>query len=358
MKKLLIIDGNNFLWRAVCVLRQTITNEECFDVSGAWHCVRMFARLIHEWVPDIAIIVWDGDPVHKKAVLPTYKHYRRINKDPNREHYMHNIAERVRAAILMVQKLCDLIGIINIEIKESEADDIIGALVYETDIFSDDYRRILITNDRDYLHYVDNAIVQFQKQERITVSSKNYSSMLSFLYNLHEYQKFNHHMHKLFHALLGDKSDDVATYKGIGEKTAADVVRLLYQYFPNFYFNTFKKVKNQMLRLLPLSSPTSLDNITWRRGFVGALRTIKKMEREDNFRLLEFNFWFLNPRTWIKKYAKEALLNYVLEVHPFDPVEFNSFFQFLTVPPENYYTLFKGQCERTYQNMEPLFQRI
>lgn len=97
-----------------------------------------------------------------------------------------------------------------------EADDILGSLARK---YSKDYDVCIVTGDKDLLQLLDENIC-------VTLPGKTFSDMR--IYTPKEFiERFGFEPEKYidFKALVGDTSDNIKGAKGIGEKTATDLIK-------------------------------------------------------------------------------------------------------------------------------------
>ena len=81
MKRHLIIDANNLLYRAFYISSGEGRDKKGNPVGGIFHCLRMFNLLIIKYKPTNIIICWDeGKSKERLKIYPEYKQQREKNR--------------------------------------------------------------------------------------------------------------------------------------------------------------------------------------------------------------------------------------------------------------------------------------
>ena len=203
--KLILIDGNNIAYRAFYALPQTIATSAGIITNAVYGFTTMVLKLIEDNKPDYIITAFDS-----KA--PTFRH----------ELFKEYKAQRIKMPdelILqfpLIKEVLETLNIKCIEYDGFEADDIIASL---TSKLKDDFIEILIVSgDKDILQLVGGNIkvmalkkgmtdtVTYDKKgvmEKLGVTPEKIKDLL---------------------ALMGDSSDNIPGIKGIGPKSALDLL--------------------------------------------------------------------------------------------------------------------------------------
>lgn len=205
-KPVILIDGMNLAYRAHWAYRKLKyrTLEKIIDVSIYYGMVEMLKSWMHRngWVPEKLIIFWDGDrhPERLKS-YPGYKGKRDKKRD-SRKH------KRFLRRVDKVRKMFYYLGVAQAWDKEVEGDDMCYLLVKEYVKFN---RIVIISGDRDFDQLVNYDVTVFDPgKDRITVpalvGAHNYGLNVNQLVDLK--------------CLLGDTSDCIQGFRGIGESKA------------------------------------------------------------------------------------------------------------------------------------------
>lgn len=209
MKKVVLIDGNNILFRsyyATAYGGNILRNSKGFPTNALYGFINMINKIIHEEKPEYMMIAFDKGKTfrHEK-----YKNY----KDGRKE-----TPEELKEQFPVAKELTRAMGISCIEIDNYEADDIIGTFAKEVDR-DDDFVATIISSDKDLLQLIsDDVEVKLLKTNDFIRMNK---STFYDVYGLEPIKMID------LKALMGDSSDNIPGVKGIGEKTA---LNLLHKY--------------------------------------------------------------------------------------------------------------------------------
>jgi DNA polymerase-1 len=206
--KIIIIDGNALLHRSFHALPPTISTKSGEIVNAVYGFTSFLIKAIRDIKPEYAVLTMD-----KKA--PTfrnklYKEYKAKRKKAPDELYMQ---------IPRIKEVAKAFNIPIFELDGFEADDIIGTIAEKIKKNKLNAKSIIITGDMDTLQLVDNEYTN------VYAMSRGLSD--SVLYNKEKVQeklKINPEQIVDYKALRGDPSDNIPGVKGIGEKTAVELL--------------------------------------------------------------------------------------------------------------------------------------
>ena len=205
-KAVILVDGMNLAHRAYWAYRKLKhkTLEKVIDVSIYYGMVAMLKTWLqrNNWQPEKLVIFWDGDlhPERLKS-YPDYKKKRHDKRD-KRKH------SKFMKKVARVQRLFYFMGVAQAWDTQVEGDDMCYLLVKEYIAFN---RIIIISGDRDFDQLVNHDVTVFDPgRDRITVpglvGAHNYGLNVNQLVDLK--------------CLLGDHSDNISGFRGIGESKA------------------------------------------------------------------------------------------------------------------------------------------
>lgn len=196
MKKLLLIDGSSYFYRAFHAL-PPLTNSKGQPTGAIYGVVNMIKRLLTDYTPDYIAVIFDAKGENFRHTLyPDYKAHRPPMPDD------------LRSQFEPMLQLIESMGL-PIIVKESvEADDVIATLAHYAE--KNGWQTLISTGDKDMAQLVNehttliNTMTQtlFDRQkviEKFEVSPEQIGDYLS---------------------LLGDKVDNVPGVAGVGQKTA------------------------------------------------------------------------------------------------------------------------------------------
>ena len=227
MKNIILVDGNNLLFRsyyATAYSGTLLKNSKGFPTNALYGFISMMNKIILEEQPTYIAVAFDTGKNFRKEKYDFYKEGRK--KTP----------EELRMQEPYARKILDAMGIPYFELAPYEADDIIGtfAKMVEED---PDFVGTIISSDRDLLQLVSPQL------EMKLLKQKDYIR-----YNPESFKKdYGIEPIKIIDmkALAGDASDNIPGVRGIGEKTALNLLSL-YGSLEGIYENIDKiKGKNQ-----------------------------------------------------------------------------------------------------------------
>ncbi len=221
MKKIVLVDGNNLLFRSYYATAYTgniMRNKEGFPTNGVYGFVNMINKIISEEKPEYMMVAFDIGKTFRHEKYERYKDGRRETPDD------------LKVQFPVAKKILTAMGIKYLECAGYEADDIIGtiSLWCEKD---PEYEALIVSSDKDLLQLIsDETVVKLLKtKDYIWMDKKTFNDTYGF---------DPIHMIDL-KALMGDASDNIPGVKGIGEKGAIKLVSE-YKTIDNIYENIDK----------------------------------------------------------------------------------------------------------------------
>ncbi|MHB1275518.1 MAG: DNA polymerase I [Candidatus Humimicrobiaceae bacterium] len=203
--KLILIDGNNIAYRAFYALPQTIATSAGIMTNAVYGFTTMVLKLIEDNKPEYIITAFDS-----KA--PTFRH--ELFKEYKAQRI--KMPEELILQFPLIKEVLEALNIKCIEYEGFEADDIIASLASKLE---DDFDEILVVSgDKDILQLVGGNIkvmalkkgmtdtVTYDKEgviEKLGVTPERIKDLL---------------------ALMGDSSDNIPGIKGIGPKSAVELL--------------------------------------------------------------------------------------------------------------------------------------
>ena len=231
MEKVILVDGNNLMFRsyyATAYSGSLMKNKEGFPTNALFGFVNMMNKIIAEESPKYIAVAFDVGKTFRHDSYTEYKGGRIETPDDLKRQFP------------KAKEILDAMGIKYLECPGYEADDIIGTLAKMVDE-NDEYIATIVSSDKDLLQLISDEVdVKLLKQkDYILMDEKVFFDT----YGLEPIRMID------LKALMGDPSDNIPGVKGIGEKTA---LNLLHEYktVDNLYDNidTVKgKVKDKLL---------------------------------------------------------------------------------------------------------------
>jgi len=201
MKKTLIIDSNNLIYRIFYMNRARGTDVNTLLVF--LRCIRSYVELIDG--ADEIIAVWDsrlcrGEPNFRRtATTADYKG----NRDHDGLEEAHAYDEHIQQALVSL-------GGFNMFPRRMEADDVIAWLTHT----KTDRKITIVTVDKDMYQLINENVSVYTPIKKIMVNNNNFTEITGCTQ-----QDFLH-----IKALTGDKSDNIPGVPRVGEKTAKKII--------------------------------------------------------------------------------------------------------------------------------------
>lgn len=209
MKKIILVDGNNLMFRsffATSSMGNLMINSKGYPTNALYGFTNMINKIVDEEKPEYMAVAFDIGKSFRHEKYGEYKAGR--NATPN----------ELLVQLDKVKELLDAMGIRYVSLANYEADDIIGTLskiAYD----DKDFDALVVSSDKDLLQLINEEVVVKH------LKSKDYIR-----YDLDKFRE-DYGIDPIrmidLKALMGDASDNIPGVKGIGEKTA---LKLLQQY--------------------------------------------------------------------------------------------------------------------------------
>jgi 5'-3' exonuclease len=213
MAPLMLLDSASLYFRAYFgIPPESMTSPDGKPVNAVRGLLDMIARLVRARHPASLVACMDADwrPAFRVAAIPSYKEHR-ANPDGSEQ-----VPDALNAQIPVITEVLAAAGVAMASAKGFEADDVIGTLAARADGPVE-----VVTGDRDLFQLVDDArgvsilytargigrlqvIDEAAVTERYQIPGRGYAA---------------------FAALRGDPSDGLPGVPGVGEKSAAALVR-------------------------------------------------------------------------------------------------------------------------------------
>ena len=218
MKKIILVDGNNLLFRsfyATAYQGVIMKNSKGFPTNALYGFINMMNKIIKEEEPNYILVAFDKGKTFRHDKYDSYKAGRI------------EMPDELKLQFPKAKEVLDAFGIKHFEIDNYEADDIIGTLARIVDE-DDEFIATIVSSDKDLLQLIsDEVVVKLLKQSGHIMMNRDEF--------MKTYQVEPARMVDL-KALMGDASDHIPGVKGIGEKTAINLIAK-YGTLDNLYAN-------------------------------------------------------------------------------------------------------------------------
>ena len=209
MKKVVLVDGNNLLFRSYYATAYTgsiMRNSKGFPTNALYGFTGMINKIIAEENPEYMVVAFDIGKNFRKEKYDFYKEGRSETPDD------------LKLQMPLAREILKGMGIAYLELAPYEADDIIGTVAKYAE--SDpEYYTLIVSSDKDLLQ-----LISFETEIKLLKQT-------GFIRYNEESFKVDYGIEPIkiidLKALMGDSSDNIPGVKGIGEKTA---LKLLQEY--------------------------------------------------------------------------------------------------------------------------------
>lgn len=230
MEKIVLIDGNNLMFRsyyATAYTGNTMKNSKGFPTNALYGFSNMINKILNEEKPKYVLVAFDKGKTFRHDNYHEYKAGRIETPTELKQQFS------------VAKEMLDAMGIKWFEIDGYEADDIIGtfsSMITNSDL----YEGLIISSDRDLLQLINEKVkVKLLKSKDYIMMDKD---TFIDMYGIEPIRIID------LKGLQGDSSDNIPGVKGIGEKTA---LKLLQEYgsIENMYVN-LDKIKGKLFEKL------------------------------------------------------------------------------------------------------------
>lgn len=199
-KLLLIVDGENLLHRAYHKFLG-FKSSEGIPTGAVYGFLKILHSNIFRFKPDHVVVTFDnGRSKYRLEILPEYKSGRKkLGMDYESLQAQKGVIRK------MLRRLCVPYIFDSPFDNHYEADDYIGMMVdwFEGEI-------IILSSDKDFHQFISKKVKVMSPSKDILITTKNCKSLVGY-----EPEQCVDYL-----SLVGDTSDAIPGYKGVGEKTA------------------------------------------------------------------------------------------------------------------------------------------
>ena len=200
-QKLLLIDGNSIVNRAYFAMPM-LSDMQGNNINAVYGFVNILLKVVEQLKPDKLVVAFDKRGANfRKQIYPDYK--------ANRKGMPEDLASQMPI-------LHDLLATMQVTVVEKagvEADDIIGTISSHFD--GESY---VVSGDRDMLQLVSDKVTVLITKKGVTDVEVVTPHNIKELYGMTASQVVD------YKALRGDTSDNIPGVKGVGEKTALQLL--------------------------------------------------------------------------------------------------------------------------------------
>src|SRR3954447_13169193 len=203
---LFLIDGNSLVYRAFFALPESIATSDGRPTNTIFGFASMLVKIITDYGIKPTVVVWDAGSSGRKEVYADYKAQRTERPD------------LLRLQWPAFEPLVEAFGYQNIRVDGYEADDVIATLTERAKAAGLDV--MVVTGDRDAYQLVDDGQVKIMTTSRGITDTRVYDREGGV-----ERYGIPPELIPDFIGLKGDTSHNIPGVPGIGDKTAAQLLK-------------------------------------------------------------------------------------------------------------------------------------
>ncbi|MEU7020816.1 5'-3' exonuclease [Streptomyces sp. NPDC046203] len=213
----MLLDTASLYFRAYFGVPDSVRAPDGTPVNAVRGLLDFITRLVQDHRPDDLVACWDEDwrPQWRVDLIPSYKAHRVAEETERGRPDEEEIPDTLGPQVPVIVDVLDALGIARVGSAGFEADDVIGTLCARAAGPVD-----IVTGDRDLFQLVDDG-----RGVRVLYPRKGVGDcdlvdeeLIRTKYGVRADQYAD------FAALRGDASDGLPGVKGIGEKTAAQLI--------------------------------------------------------------------------------------------------------------------------------------
>ncbi|HUB35888.1 MAG TPA: DNA polymerase I [Solirubrobacteraceae bacterium] len=206
-ERLFLIDGPSLVYRAFYALPESIATSTGEPTNAIFGFASMLVKIVTEYGVRPTIVAWDAGTSGRTELFADYKATRRSRPD------------LLKAQWPAMEPLVEAFGYRNVRLEGYEADDVIASLAERARLMG--LPSTIVTGDRDVFQLIDeDGLVQVMATARGITDTKLYDRQAVI-----DRYGIAPELIPDFYGLKGDTSDNIPGVPGIGDKTAAELIR-------------------------------------------------------------------------------------------------------------------------------------
>ena len=199
-KRIALIDGYGFIFRAYHSL-PPLSRNDGVPVGAVYGFTNMLIKLLAGLdVSHVAVVFDSGSKTFRNEIYPKYK----ANRPPCPEDLIPQFA--------IAREAVESLNLITLEKVGFEADDIIATIAVQAEKIDSDI--LIVSSDKDLMQLINGRVSMYDAMKNKIINSNEVK------------EKFFVEPEKVLDvlALMGDASDNIPGVRGIGPKTAAELI--------------------------------------------------------------------------------------------------------------------------------------
>ncbi len=260
-KKIFLIDGSAFLYRAFHAIRSLNTSKG-HPTNATFGFTRMLLKLIKDNNPEYAVVFFDVKGLTFRHEM--YDQYK-ANRPP--------MPEELAIQIPDIKKIISAFNIPVVEKVGFEADDLVGT--YSKIAQKKGFEVVMVTGDKDFIQLITDTCVLWDPMKDTIKDRREIKNDMGI-----EPEQFIDVL-----GLAGDSSDNIPGVKGVGPKTAIKLIK---------EFGSIQNIYEDLDSLKPKKKlyenlSTSKDIVSLSRDLATIDTSVAVKKDIEDFKLEEFN---------------------------------------------------------------------
>lgn len=199
--KILLIDGNNFMYAAQHGARKLTAGD--LETTAIFGFLGSLRNVMQRWPGAVPIVLWDSSPSWRVDIYPDYKGNRKENPA------LMAVTAALRPQRPIMKDLLRDLGVRQYAVTKYEADDLAADLSRKLSAKGTEV--ILVTRDGDWQQLVNDKVVWYDHKNDKVINKANFEASTGYL----DPARFVHGK-----AIHGDASDNIPGVGGLGEGAA------------------------------------------------------------------------------------------------------------------------------------------
>lgn len=216
--RLLLLDTASLYFRAYFGVPDSFRAPDGMPVNAVRGLLDFISRLVEQYQPTDLVCCWDNDwrPAWRVELIGSYKAHRVVVPVPGPAPDIEEVPDPLSAQIPVILEVLAALGVAVVGADGYEADDVIGTLATTASGPVD-----IVTGDRDLFQLVDDdrAVRVLYTARGVSRHEVITNDVILAKYGIQAAQYAD------FATLRGDASDGLPGVAGVGEKTAASLLR-------------------------------------------------------------------------------------------------------------------------------------
>lgn len=214
---ILLVDAFNIAYSGYYALKQSLKSTSD-DVVTLYGCIRGIQTILERqpMLTHVFLCFDDGRPQRRLRIYPEYKANRK--PDPGKEVLKLAVVEGIRR----FRQLASFLPVYTVSIPDTESDDIIAGLC----VHYPQVAKLIMSGDKDLLQMVDPMTAVYSPVKHVTVDLQNWLNLV-YVKDADKEQisiAYDRYLH--FRVLTGDPSDNIKGVYGVGDLTAARMLKI------------------------------------------------------------------------------------------------------------------------------------